>query len=194
MTLRLHGANSPPVADAGGGRTVELGSSVTLDGSGSTDPDGDALAYTWTGDFAGGTATGVSPTVTFASVGAHTVTLSVDDGHGHTSTATTVVRVAYGFTWLTSGPLTAKAGSAVPLKWAVTGAPSAAPVVTVTDLGCALGSTPSLAHESGNATGSPHDSHVVWVWKTPKTYAGSCKQVSVDVGDGVQHTLDVTFR
>jgi hypothetical protein len=198
MTLRLHGANSAPVANAGAGQTVQLGdggtASATLDGSESTDPDGDALAYTWTGDFVGGVATGVRPTVTFGSVGAHTVTLSVDDGHGHTATATTVVRVAYGFTWLTSDPLTVKAGAAIPLTYALTGAPSAEPVVTVTDLGCGVGSTPSLPQESGHATGSPHDRHVVWVWKTPKAYAGSCKQVRVDAGDGVQHALDVTFR
>ena len=41
-------ANTPPVADAGADQTVELGVTVTLDGSGSYDADGDALSYTWT--------------------------------------------------------------------------------------------------------------------------------------------------
>jgi hypothetical protein len=39
--------NHPPVANAGASRNVVEGSSVSLDGSGSYDPDGDALSYTW---------------------------------------------------------------------------------------------------------------------------------------------------
>ncbi|MFC1634239.1 hypothetical protein ACFL5Z_05305 [Planctomycetota bacterium] len=75
-------ANQPPVADAGSDQTVEQesheGTLVTLDGSLSTD-DGwmQPLTYTWT--WTGGSATGVSPTVTFP-LGTTTVTLTVDDG------------------------------------------------------------------------------------------------------------------
>ncbi len=39
--------NSPPVADAGPDQTVDAGSAVSLDGTGSWDPDGDLLDFAW---------------------------------------------------------------------------------------------------------------------------------------------------
>jgi hypothetical protein len=73
--------NQLPVANAGPNQTVECashsGTMVTLDGSGSSDPDNDAITYTWTGPF--GTATGVRPTVDLP-YGTSTITLVVNDG------------------------------------------------------------------------------------------------------------------
>jgi hypothetical protein len=42
------GVNSAPNAVAGSGQTVASGAQVSLDGSGSNDPDGDMLTYQWT--------------------------------------------------------------------------------------------------------------------------------------------------
>ncbi len=79
--------NSAPVANAGTGQSVYVGNTVTLDGSGSSDIDGDALAYNWTFSSkpAGSTATlsnagGVNPTFTVDKAGTYQVSLTVFDG------------------------------------------------------------------------------------------------------------------
>ncbi len=41
------GSNSAPNAIAGGSQTVSIGANVTLNGSASNDPEGDALTYSW---------------------------------------------------------------------------------------------------------------------------------------------------
>lgn len=46
-TVTITTENRPPVADAGPDQTVTLGETVQLDGSGSLDPDGDALTFDW---------------------------------------------------------------------------------------------------------------------------------------------------
>ena len=48
LTRTLRPDNGRPVADAGEDRTVDAGTRVVLDGSGSFDPDGDSLNYEWT--------------------------------------------------------------------------------------------------------------------------------------------------
>ena len=43
------GANPAPTADAGPDQTgIAAGATVTLDGSGSTDPEGHSITYAWT--------------------------------------------------------------------------------------------------------------------------------------------------
>jgi parallel beta-helix repeat protein len=97
-TVTIFALNSAPHADAGLDQTVNLGppeyGEVTLDGSGSSDPDGDALTYSWTwddGSIDGGSATGETPTVTLP-VGTIVVTLAVSDGV-NTSTDTVDITV-----------------------------------------------------------------------------------------------------
>jgi hypothetical protein len=82
---RLQWQNSVPVADAGNvpSETIKQGQSITvsLDGSGSTDPDGDSLTYTWAWTLNGTTyrAVGAKPSIILP-VGNHSVSLVVNDG------------------------------------------------------------------------------------------------------------------
>lgn len=48
VVVTIEAGSSPPVADCGGNLTAEVGDRVNLDGTGSSDPEGAALSYTWT--------------------------------------------------------------------------------------------------------------------------------------------------
>src|SRR5688572_5393760 len=99
VTATAPGANQAPTADAGfdleGTETIAM----TLDGTGSSDPDGDALTFTWTvvSRPAGSTAEIASATSALASFtpdleGVYVVQLAVSDGE-FTSTDTAVLTV-----------------------------------------------------------------------------------------------------
>ena len=96
--VMLPAGPQPPVAEAGPEQTVALGSGVTLDGSGSRDPNGDALTYQWTQT--GGpsvtlsSATTARPTFT-APATASTLTFRLTVGDGEfTASDTVTVNVA----------------------------------------------------------------------------------------------------
>jgi parallel beta-helix repeat protein len=106
-------SNQPPTAAAGPDRTVSADAAcqamVTLDGTASSDPDGDSLTYTWSGPF--GTASGATPSVALP-FGVHTITLTVDDGQGGTDSDELVVTVAD-----TTPPSITSVTAAPPLLW-----------------------------------------------------------------------------
>jgi len=88
------GSNSPPVGNAGedktGEDTVECtssdGAEVTLDGSGSSDPDGDDLTFAWSAtNITFDDAASSTPKATFP-LGITTVTLTVTDPSGESDT------------------------------------------------------------------------------------------------------------
>ena len=85
-TIEAPAANAPPVADANGPYSGNVGESIIFDGSGSSDPDGVIVAYDW--DFGdGNSGTGVSPSHSYANAGMYTVTLTVTDDSGATDSA-----------------------------------------------------------------------------------------------------------
>jgi hypothetical protein len=82
--LKYEGANAAPTANAGEDFTAEVGVAAQLDGTGSTDPDGDGLFYAWT-QVSGPTlalddATSATPTFTPGEVGTAVFELIVNDG------------------------------------------------------------------------------------------------------------------
>jgi hypothetical protein len=86
--------NPPPVADADGPYNVNEGDSISLDGTGSSDPLGDALTYEWDLDNDGVFETsGATPTFSAASLDGpelRTVTLRVSDGVNTDTDSSTV--------------------------------------------------------------------------------------------------------
>ena len=84
--------NLPPVANAGGPYTVDEGTVFNLDGSLSSDPNGDLLTYQWDLDNDGlfDDATGVPVAYQFADNGDYTVGLLVSDSLLTGGTTTTV--------------------------------------------------------------------------------------------------------
>jgi len=80
--------NRPPVADLTASATiVDKQETVTFDASGSYDPDGYIVSYSW--DFGdGSTATGVVVDHAYEDDGVYTVTLTVTDDNGATGSAT----------------------------------------------------------------------------------------------------------
>ncbi len=120
--------NQPPVSDAGGPYTVPEGTALTLDGTGSYDPNGDALSYAWDLDGDGNTddSTDMNPTWTYMDNGTYTVTLTVSDSLLD-DTTTTVVEVTdlsptAAFTWY---PEPQEEGTAVSFTDASTSSPDA---------------------------------------------------------------------
>jgi alpha-tubulin suppressor-like RCC1 family protein len=100
VTITVDAANTQaPVANAGADTTIALPvSSVVLNGSGSTDPAGEALTYQWTEVSGPGAATlgssgNVTTTASQLQAGLYVFQLKVTNTSGLSSTATVQVRV-----------------------------------------------------------------------------------------------------
>lgn len=95
--------NSAPDAVAGPIQNILVGATVTLDGSASTDQDGDALTYRWTltskptGSTAAlSNATSVNPTFIADIAGTYTISLIVSDGQLSSRSVATSINASEG--------------------------------------------------------------------------------------------------
>jgi hypothetical protein len=96
----------------------------------------------------------------------------------------------------------ANAGKTVPLKWRVVDA-NLNPIADLADvtvqavtLSCAVGATPDAIEEyaaGGSGLQNLGDGYYQWNWKTPSSYAKSCKTLTLDLGDGSTHTALFSF-
>jgi hypothetical protein len=141
--------------------------------------------------------------------GAQSVTCYATDNAGNTNSASAAYTVAYGFGGFFS-PVdnlpamnVAKAGQTIPLKWRLTdanGAPIlnlASVTIRVTSLSCSVGATADLVEEyASGASGLQNlgDGYYQFNWKTPTSYANSCKTLNLEVGDGVLRTAQFQFK
>ena len=151
----------------------------------------------------------VSAAADTSSVGSKAVTLTGYDNAGNSAQRTCSYTVGYTFVGYSS-PVDnpgwvnkLKAGQAIPLKWrlldanghAVTNLPTA--TLTVQGRECtSLGTSTDLLEETA-AGGSPlqnlGNGYYQLNWKSPSSYANSCKALTLDIGEGTGRTHDAYF-
>jgi hypothetical protein len=151
----------------------------------------------------------VSAPADTSSVGLKSVGLIGFDNAGNSAQATCSYSVGYSFVGYSS-PVDnpgwvnkLKAGQAIPLKWRLLDA-NGQPVtnLTVATLSvqgrecAALGSSMDLVEET-TAGGSPLQNlgsgYYQLNWKSPTSYAGSCKALTLNIGEGSARTHDAYF-
>ena len=131
-TLTARMSNTAPVANAGSAQSVAVGAQVLLDGSASSDANGDALSYAWTLSSRPGASSAVITTGNSARAGftadvagTYVLSLTVHDGKASSPAATITVSAAPSITGdcptstASCPPASLKALAAFPLGVAV---------------------------------------------------------------------------
>jgi hypothetical protein len=118
VTITVNAENAAPTSDAGGPYTGNEGETISLDGSGSSDPGGSIAAYAWDldGDNQYDDATGISPNFTLPAAGSlTTIGLRVTDNEGATDTDTATVNINGLPTADAGGPYSGNEGETISL-------------------------------------------------------------------------------
>jgi predicted extracellular nuclease len=198
-----------PEVSAGGPYTVINGQTVLLKATGA-DPDGTPLTFAWDLDNDGTFETPGQNVVYEAlnGVGVFTVTVKATDGHGDSSTASTTVTVVFNWTGFSPPVMSypavnaAKAGSAVPVKFGLGGDQGLAVLATgfpvSVPVDCSTGA-PGAGSPTANPGGSilsydPSNGQYTYVWKTKKSWAGTCRLLSVMLVDGTTYEAYFSFK
>ena len=142
-------------------------------------------------------------------VGTTTVHATADDGAGHTSECSFTVTVQYDFAGffppVANLPALnlVQAGRAIPVKFSLSGdkglgifgpgSPSSGPIA------CNSSDPATLLEETVTAGGSslsynPVADQYIYVWKTEAAWAGTCRQLVVQLNDGSIHRANFKFK
>lgn len=201
--------NTPPTADAGPDQTVEVSGAttpVTLNGSGSSDPDGDTLTYTWSESGALLGSGAILPVN--LTPGTHAITLAVMDPQGASTTDDIVVNVLYSHTDVlqpvnADGTSVFKLGRTVPVKFRLTGASGGLSDLTARFSAVHVGSDAEgevnepEAYSEASAGDlfryDPGSDQYIFNWSTRALPSGRY-EVHIDLGDGQEFTVDVCLK
>jgi hypothetical protein len=144
-------------------------------------------------------------------VGTSTVTCTATDAHGNTATGSFHVTVRYSWSGLRA-PVnnpptvnTAKAGSAIPVKFSLSGnqglAILAAGSPQTQAISCStLSSDPTDPVETTVTAGGSSLTYnatadqYTYVWKTPSGLAGTCQRLDLKLADGTTHSAYFQFK
>jgi len=142
-------------------------------------------------------------------VGSTTVHATANDGNGHTSTCSFTITVQYDFAGffppVANLPAlnVVQAGRGIPVKFSLSGnkglgifaagSPSSGPIACnstdpATDLvGTITAGGSSLSYD-------PTTDQYIYVWKTDGSWAGTCRQLVVQLNDGSIHRANFKFK
>lgn len=151
----LANSNNPPVADADGPYTADEGSPISLDGTGSFDPDGDPLTYSWSVDL---------PLCSFDDATSPTTNLTCPDGPGFFTVTLTV----------NDGQYTDSDTASVTVN-------NVAPTVSIDSVTPTLVAVDDFVAAAGSFTDpGTNDTHTaVWYWGDSTSTPGNVSGLSV---------------
>jgi len=142
-----------------------------------------------------------------ATVGSKTFTVTAIDNVGNTASSSVIYSVQYNFSGFFA-PVDnnllnlAKAGQAIPIKWRLTDAngyavsdPGNFASITSINTGTCTAVTDEIETYAGSS-GLQYlgDGYWQWNWKTPKTYAGGCRTMTLTLSDGTTHEANFKFK
>jgi len=205
-TAELYSEDSTPPAltltTPAEGAVYTLNQVVLADYACADEPGGSGLA-SCVGDVPDGAA------IDTASVGPNTFTVTTEDNTGNTASLTAAYSVVYSFSGFfapvdnTPTFNLAKAGSAIPVKFSLggdqgldifaTGYPKSKEISCDTSaLLDAIEATVTAG--SSSLSYDPIADQYVYVWKTDKAWAGTCRQLIVRLDDGTDHMANFKFK
>ena len=176
------------------GATFMLGSPVSVAFS-CGDTAGGSGVDTCAGTTADGSALDTS------SVGAHSFSVTATDHAGRTTTVSHTYSVVYGFGQLATpgGRTSVRAASAVPVWFSLDGISDTSAIRAVTSAaascdGSGSVSTGTPVAMNGGLRYDASSDRFSFVWKTDKSWAGSCRLLEIGLNDGTTHTMMFDFR